>query len=115
MRDQLLVFLKLYLIIAAAAAVVFYIGHLLRPYGRRRIPEDFIPPPNWIGSFSKGQFWRYIMDVFLLPLSLVVTGLLDVVLHISQEIAIIVGVVLLIFVAAVANNVEAEFDGWPKL
>ena len=55
------------------------------------------------------------MDVFLLPLSLVVTGLLDVVLHISQEIAIIVGVVLLIFVAAVANNVEAEFDGWPKL
>lgn len=107
------ILLKGYLAFILMGGVGFYIAHRVRPYGRRRIPDDFLPPADWIGSFTKGQFVGYLIRVFLFPISVLAAAFAYCEFRISEEISIFIGVVLLNFLIFWSNHIEEKLDGLP--
>lgn len=107
-RSQLFVeCLKWYFILVFLFAIGFYILHTLVPY--KFVPKDFEPPPKWIGSFSKGEFFGYITAVFLYPISIVVALALGF-LNVSSEISGFVGGALLTATALVCGAISGKLD-----
>lgn len=99
--------LKWYFILVFFFAIGFYVLHILVPY--KFVPKDFEPPPKWIGSFSKGEFFGYITAVFLYPVSLVVSIVLSF-LDVSSDISGFIGGILLTATALVCGAIAGKMD-----